>query len=144
MARSASVALASGGGTGQLHDFVAATSGTFADLANLSYWAHWIGELAGDRTTDDFMAAHDPRQSVGVELLRHLTARLDIASPHLPLNLHSVHTLVATRPALLTGWPCARASLADALDRIASSDTLDRTGRDQVAGLRYALRIANR
>jgi hypothetical protein len=144
VARSASVALASVGDTGQLHDFVAATSGTFAEVTNLNYWAYWIGELAGDRTTDDFMAADDPRQWVGVKLLRHLTVRLDIASPHLPLNLHSVHALVATRPALLTGWPCARASLAGALDRIASSDTLDRIGRDQVAGLRYALRIANR
>lgn len=80
-----------------------------------------------------------------MHLLRHLAARLDPASPHLPLNLHTVHTLVASRPVLLTGRPGIRASLTEALDRIASSnDALTRTGRDQVAGLHYALRIANR
>jgi hypothetical protein len=95
-------------------------------------------------TSDDFMAHDHPGHWAGVRLLRHLIARLDPALPHLPLNLHTVHALVASRPVLLIGWPGLRASLAEALDRIASSDALTRTGRDQVAGLRYALRIATR
>jgi hypothetical protein len=49
-----------------------------------------------------------------------------------------------TRLVLLTGWPGVRVALGEALDRVASSDTVTRTGRDQVAGLHYALRIADR
>ncbi len=144
VARSASVALASAGDSTRLHDFVTTTSGTAAEVANLNYWAYRTGELTGDQTSDDFMAHDHPGQWAGVRLLRHLIARLDPALPHLPLNLHTVHALVASRPVLLTGWPGIRTSLTVALDRIASSDALTRTGHDQVAGLRYALRIANR
>lgn len=54
-ARSASVALASAGDVSRLHDFVAATAGTAAELANLNYWAHWIGESADERCDDEFL-----------------------------------------------------------------------------------------
>jgi transcriptional regulator with XRE-family HTH domain len=142
-ARSASVALAATGDSTHLHDFVIATSGTAAEVANLNYWAHWLGETSDDQTNDEFMA-DDTGRWAGVRLLQHLTRRLDPASPHLALNLHTVHALVASRPVLLTGWPGIRAPLDDALDRVASSDVLNHTGRDQVAGLHYALRIADR
>jgi len=142
-ARSASVALASAGDGTHIHDFVFATSDTKAEIADLNYWAHWIGELTDDQVDDRFMLNHDPRAWSGVRLFRHLTNRLDATSPHLPLNLHSLHALVASRPALLSGWSSAHASLVEVLDKVSSSDALTRTGRDQVAGLRYALRIAN-
>ncbi len=142
-ARSASVALASAGDGTHIHDFVIATSDTKAEIADLNYWAHWIGELAEDEVDDTFMFNRDPRAWSGVRLCRHLTNRLDPTSPHLPLNLHSLYTLVASRPALLTGRSNALASIAEALDRVSSSDALTRTGRDHVAGLRYALRIAD-
>ncbi|MGW5702509.1 helix-turn-helix domain-containing protein [Amycolatopsis japonica] len=143
-ARSASVALASTGDGSHLHDFVTRANGTRAELANLNYWAHWIGELHDDQTDDSFMADDDSMAWSGVRLLHHLVSRLDPALPHLPLNLHTVHTLVASRPALLTTSPAARAALAGALEVVTSADTLIRDGRDQVAGLHYALRLADR
>ncbi|MFC3451585.1 helix-turn-helix domain-containing protein [Amycolatopsis speibonae] len=143
-ARSASVALASIGDGSHLHDFVIRANGTRADLANLNYWAHWIGELPDDQTDDTFMAADDTKAWSGVRLLHHLVSRLDPASPHLPLNLHTVHTLVASRPALLTTSPDARGALARALEMITSVNVLTQEGRDQVAGLYYALRLADR
>jgi transcriptional regulator with XRE-family HTH domain len=51
--------------------------------------------------------------------------------------------LIASRPSLLSGPPAIRASLAAAIDRLAST-TLARTERSQVAGLQYAIRIADR
>ncbi|WP_410659497.1 helix-turn-helix domain-containing protein [Amycolatopsis sp. lyj-112] len=143
-ARSASVALASIGDGSHLHDFVIRANGTRADLANLNYWAHWIGELPDDQTDDTFMAEDDSRAWSGVRLFHHLVSRLDPGSPHLPLNLHTVHTLVASRPALLSTSPDARSALARALEMIASANVLTRDGRDQVAGLHYALRLADR
>jgi hypothetical protein len=70
--------------------------------------------------------------------------RLEPDSPHLPLNLHTLHALIASRPNLLSARPALRTPLAEVLAKLATTDQLTRTGRDQVAGLRYALRIADR
>nr|BFE51652.1 hypothetical protein GCM10017745_50790 [Saccharothrix mutabilis subsp. capreolus] len=140
-ARSASVALASTGEGEHIHDFVDRTAGTRAEAANLNYWAYWIGELGDVRTDDSFMNDADTRSWNGGALLSHLTRRLDPDAPHLPLNLHTLHALVASRPALLDARPRLRASLTESLDKLATGDTLTRSGRDQVAGLHYALRI---
>ncbi|SDC50655.1 helix-turn-helix transcriptional regulator [Actinokineospora iranica] len=143
-ARSASVTLAATGDGGRLHDFLGVTSGASAEVANLNYWAHWVGESADEHSTDDFMRDENSGQWHGVRLLRHLIDRLVPDSAHLPLNLHTMHSLVASRPALLTDSPRIRPLLSEALDRITSAGTLTRTGRTQVAGLHYALRLAER
>ncbi|MBP2325571.1 transcriptional regulator with XRE-family HTH domain [Kibdelosporangium banguiense] len=141
-ARSASVALASTGDGTHIHDFVDHMTDTRTEIANLNYWAHWIGELDNEQTSDAFMLDADTRSWTGVRLLQHLMNRLDPDSPHLPLNLHTLHALVASRASLLNGRPVVHASLAGKLDRLASTDCLTRTGRHQLAGLQYALRIA--
>lgn len=143
-ARSASVALASAGDCSQIHDFVSQSDGTRAEVANLNYWAHWIGELSDDQTNDGFMLNDDTRSWTGVHLLQHLTNRLDPCSSHLPLNLYTLHALVASRPSLLNKRTGVHATLAEVLDMLASSGSLTRTGRDQVAGLHYALSITDR
>jgi len=143
-ARSASVALASAGDDAHLHDFVDHMTDPCAAVANLNYWAHWIGELHDEQTSDAFMLDDDTYSWTGVRLLRHLTSRLEPGSPHLPLNLDTLHALVASRPSLLHGRPAVRASLAEVLANLAATDRLTRTGRDQLAGLAYALRIADR
>jgi len=143
-ARSASVALASAGDSTHLHDFVEHMTDARAEAANLNYWAYWIGELNDEQTSDAFMLDADTRSWTGARLLQHLTNRLDPDSPHLPLNLHTLHALIASRPSLLSGRPAVRASLDGVLAKLASTDCLTRTGRDQLAGLQYVLRIADR
>jgi hypothetical protein len=92
-----------------------------------------------------FMLDDDTRSWTGVRLLRHLTNRLELDSPQLPLNLYTLHALIASRPSLLHGRPAVRAWLAEVLANLASTDDgLTRTGRDQLAGLQFALRIADR
>jgi hypothetical protein len=113
-------------------------------VANLNYWAHWIGELNDEQTSDSFMLDSDRRSWMGARLLQHLANRLEPDSPHLPLNLYTLHALIAFRPSLLSGRPAVRALLAEVLANLASTDRLNRTGRDQLAGLQYALRIADR
>lgn len=143
-ARSASVALASVGDGTYLHDFVARMTNTFAEVANLNYWAHWVGELSDEQTSDAFMLDGDTRSWTGARLLQHLTNRLEPGAAHLPLNLYTTHALIASRPSLLGGQLAVRVSLVEALDKLASTDRLTPTGRDQLAGLQYALRIADR
>lgn len=143
-ARSASVALASAGDGTYLHHFVSSTSETWAEIANLNYWAYWTGEINSEQTDDGFMLDNNHRSWSGAQLLQHLTDRLNPTSPHLSLNLHTLHSLVASRPSLLDSWTKTHPSLAESLERVESSNLLARTGRHQIAGLHYALRIANR
>jgi hypothetical protein len=143
-ARSASVALASAGDGSRLHDFVEHMTDERAEVVNLNYWAHWIGELIDEQTNDAFMLGDDTRSWTGIRLLQHLTNRLDPDAPHLPLNMYTLHALIASRPSLLNGRPAVQARLAGVLDKLTSVDGLTRTVRDQVAGLHYALRIADR
>lgn len=143
-ARSASVALASAGDCAQIHDFVERMTDPGAEVANLNYWAYWIGELSDEQTSDVFMLNGDTRSWAGVRLLEHLMDRLDSSTAHLPLNLYTLHGLVASRPALLTERPAVHHRLGELLGYLASSGNLTRVGRDQVAGLQYALRIADR
>ncbi len=56
---------------------------------------------AEDQADDAFMVADDTNAWSGVRLFHHLVSRLGPSSPHLPLNSHTMHTLVASRPALL-------------------------------------------
>lgn len=143
-ARSASVALASAGHGARIHDFVDQLADTRAEVANLNYWAHWIGELTDEQTNDGFMLSEDTRSWTGMRLLRHLSDRLAPSAAHLPLNLHTLYVLVLSRPTLLQERAAVRRRLGEVLERIGSSDCLSRTGRDQVSGLHYALRVAAR
>jgi hypothetical protein len=143
-ARSASVALAVAGDSTHLHDFVDHMNGQTEDVANLNYWAYWIGELGDEQASDLFMLTADSRAWTGHRMLDHLLQRLDPVSPHLPLNLSTLHALIASRPALLNSRPGTRGSLRQVLDKLAASTVVTRTGRDQLAGLQYAVRIAER
>jgi hypothetical protein len=142
--RTASVTLASAGDPELMHDFVARLDSDRRDIVNLNYWAHWIGEIQEEHQNDEFMLAADPRRWSGFRLLEHLIPRLRPDSPHLPLNLHTLHSLVASRPALLTEARHTHTLVAGALDLIGSQDGLVPTVREQLAGLAFAVRIANR
>ncbi len=90
------------------------------------------------------MLDDDTRSWAGARLLHHLMDRLDPTTPHLPLNLFTLHALVASRPVLLAERPGVHKRMGDVLERLASDPDLTRVGRDQIAGLKYALRIAHR
>ena len=138
-ARSAGVALAATGDGDRLRDFVAHTAtDQLAEAANLAYWAHWVGELPGEHADDTFMLDHDTRSWTGARLFEHLTARLDPTAVHLPLNLHTLHALIAARPNLLQ-QPATATTLAAGLDRLTALEAPTRTVREEIAGLRYAL-----
>ena len=144
-ARSSSVALAVAGDSTHLYDFVDRMSDQASETANLNCWAYWIGELSDEQTSDSFMLTADARSWTGSRLLSHLMQRIDPGSPHLlPLNISTLHSLIASRPALLSGAPGIRTSLAGLLDKLASTADLSRTERTQLAGLQYAVRIADR
>lgn len=142
--RSAAVAGASLGDAESLQDFVATLDHEYDSTANLNYWAYWIGELPYEQHDDAFMTDVDPRSWGGLHPADHLVSRLDPNSPHLALNVATLHALIASRPALLSDWPHLRSALAAALDRAQACDTVPNRVRDQLAGLAYAVRLADR
>jgi hypothetical protein len=143
-ARSACVALASAGDASRLYDFVDHMADGRVETVNLNYWAYWMGELTDEQTDDGFMLDEDTRSWTGARLLEHLVGRLDPDAAHLPLDLYTLHSLIASRPSLLDGPMAVRRTLAVVLDRLGSVDGSARTVRDQVAGMQYALRMADR
>ncbi|GAA1501657.1 hypothetical protein GCM10009827_011810 [Dactylosporangium maewongense] len=143
-ARSASVALAAAGDSTYLSDFVNHMTDGPAELANLNYWAYWIGELSNEQTSDAFMLDPDTRSWTGTRLLHHLMRRMQPQSPQLPLHVFTLHALVASRPALLNGDPAVRTALRGVVDKLIATPTVGRAERDQLVGLQYAVRIADR
>jgi len=125
--------------------------------------------VTGDSSAEDSRAARSPASGLGEhrpvvsrdgpdlgpldfrlgplsveERTRFLDHLLDPASPQRPLNIYTLHALIASRPDLLSGQPAVRASLTEVLDRFAATSDLSRSERDQLAGLHYAIRIADR
>ena len=143
-ARSASVALAVAGDSTYLYDFVNHMADESEEVANLNYWAYWIGELSDEQSNDDFMFDADVRSWSGTRMLHHLLPRLNPDSPHRPLNLATLHALIASRPSLLTDPSGGREALAGVLDRLGSTDSLTRSEQNQLASLRYAMRTTSR
>lgn len=100
--RSLAVARACQGDPGPLRDFIdnRLTGNDRCEAANLRYWAYWVGESDGHAVSDDFMASSLGGWR-GAKLLEHLTDGLHDRTPYLDLSIHTLWTLLGSRPHLL-------------------------------------------
>jgi transcriptional regulator with XRE-family HTH domain len=69
-------------------------------LAELNYWAYWVGEISARQSDDLFMVDPGLRWH-GSVLFSHLSERLDIRHPLVELNIHTLDTLLAAKPYLI-------------------------------------------
>lgn len=126
-----------------LHDFiVTGMSDDAGELANLNYWAYWVGEWEGIERDDTFMTSTQQTWP-GSRLLGHLASRLTPDYGYLPLYVHTAWALLTYRPGLL------RADLAvPELAQQARSllDTAEITGatRRELEAILYAVRLSDR
>lgn len=136
--RSSAVAIAQDGDRDPLERFV--TRGLVdehQEIANLSYWAYWVGEIDRTCVDDGFMIDHGCGRWPGVRLLEHLVSRLDADSPHLMLNAHTLWALILARPRILGDQPELRAATAGRVEQVLDSGVLpDQTRQDGVRVLR--------
>jgi DNA-binding transcriptional regulator YiaG len=140
--RSASVALARYGQQEPLIDFVAA--GLKEDLhaiANLNYWAYWVGEGVHTYTDDSFMAMNDPRDAAGIRLFRHIIERLDLASEQAELYLHTLWQLLLVNPRVAVGDPTTREAARRKVERLSGAD-LTSGARRKLSDVAYGLRLS--
>jgi transcriptional regulator with XRE-family HTH domain len=129
-ARALVIALACHGDPEPLRHFVrTGHSSDQTEVANLNYWAYWIGELSERQQSQSFM----PRTDVferwsGRRLTHHLVGRLGgdgHAAADVELNVHSLSALL-NRPAprhLLEHDAALASALRAAADRLTSAPT---------------------
>jgi transcriptional regulator with XRE-family HTH domain len=141
--RSAAIALAQAGDQEALSRFV--THG-LADpdqtIANLNYWAYWMGETGEVYTDDGFM--RQPGVSWhGTQLLDHLVDRLSPRTIQSELYVPTLWQLLLARPSLLDRRPQLRVRalvrVGDALD----DQSLPTRLRQQLSDIAYAIKLSD-
>ncbi|MCC3328279.1 helix-turn-helix domain-containing protein [Nocardia abscessus] len=114
-------------------------------LANLTYYAYWVGDLGDIVFTDDAaMIRADPRTWSGERLLRHLLDRLQPGAKQADLYAHTLADLIASHPHLLAAHPTLRAATHTAIDRMSSDTDLMPQTRQDLANVAYAVRLSSR
>ncbi|WP_040693787.1 helix-turn-helix domain-containing protein [Nocardia vinacea] len=114
-------------------------------LANLTYYAYWVGELGPVAFTDDAaMIRADPCAWSGERLLRHLLDRLQPGTEQADLYAHTLADLLASHPHLLAANPALRDATRTALDRMSSDTDLMPQARQDLANVAYAVRLSSR
>ncbi|GAA2773440.1 hypothetical protein [Kitasatospora cinereorecta] len=75
------------------------------ELANLAYWALWLGAMPADRTDDTFMHHPDPTLWDPIRLFRALVDSFHLAPGTVDLYVHSISTLLRLHPWLSHAAP---------------------------------------
>jgi hypothetical protein len=111
-----------------------------AEVANLNYFAYWVGEGAGVQRDDTFMPAGlGPWR--GDVLLRHLTERLDGRFGYVDLNVHTLWALAAAKPYLLAEDPRLRLDLQARVDVLLDTRPVSQQALAELRAIRYALKL---
>jgi hypothetical protein len=125
-----------------LRDFIArAHPDQTCELAGLSYWAYWVGEV-GCRHRDDLFMADPNARWRGTRLLRHLVDRLDTAHVLVDLNAHSIWALLAVRQGLAHDDPATTQDLVRRGERLIDAGEISPQSRRELASVLYGLRMA--
>lgn len=111
-----------------------------SQIANLNYWAYWVGEDRFTQRDDSFMGSGLGNWR-GDILLRHLMDRLDPDLGYLELNIHTLWALLGARPRLLGEQPGVTAELTEKVERLLDENPESSQALAELNALRYALRL---
>lgn len=142
--RSAAVALAQHGDPGPLDTFIEkATASQDHELANLIYWAYWMGEIPHLQIDDTFMR-DDRLPWDGSQLLGHLLERLHPHSGQTSLYVHTLSRLVLARPHLLDRYPDLTRLALNRIEAAAGDQQLTVRARQELSNVAYAIKFSRR
>lgn len=144
LVRSSAVALTRSGDRDPLLAFVATgLSDDDQELANLNYWAYWVGEMREVCTDDGFM--RDLRaQWDGIQLLTHLIERLHPSADQFELYVHTLWQLLLARPSMFDRRPALRSQAATRVSEALDSAGLTVRARRELSNIAYATKIGDR
>ncbi|MER5645274.1 hypothetical protein [Streptosporangium sp. NPDC002524] len=109
------------------------------EMANLNYWAYWLGEVSEPQLADTFMVELNPDVWRGNELPRHLTRKLDSTNPYPDVVAHTLWALVMLRPSALDTQ--STDALRDAAVRTLDEATASPQSQRELEAVIYAPRM---
>jgi hypothetical protein len=113
------------------------------EIANLNYWAYWVGEL-GETQCDDAFMCNPAMDWDGGRLLNHLVGRLQPAAEQVELYVHTLWRLLLARPHLLNGHRTNTSLVAASVSTALDSVDLTQRARRELSDVAYAIRMVDR
>jgi DNA-binding XRE family transcriptional regulator len=134
LARSLAVARSKFGDREALWEFIRKGFGSNeCELANLHYWAYWVGEIGTTYHVDSFMV-EDPGPWIGAKLMQRLQEKLIPSNTCIDLYAHSLWALLK-RPGgthLLERSPTGCEMLRDGISRVLDESEMSGQSRREL------------
>lgn len=141
-ARSLATSLTRYGELDLLRDFIRlGVNDDAGEIANLNYWAYWLGLDSLPRADDSFMVDSPPWRWDAGALLRSIADRLDPDLGCVDLNIHSVWSLLAYRPGLPSIDPQLVDDLRCRVTRLLDSGAASQQARRELDQVHYGLKL---
>ncbi|WP_367125312.1 XRE family transcriptional regulator [Streptomyces phytohabitans] len=140
-ARSTAAALARLGDRQPLLDFIdrGLAGDDSAEIANLNYWAYWLGSTREPQADDGFMR-HGLTTTEPVRLFRGLATGLQQAPAYRDLYVHSLWALLITNRWLPLADPVLADRLAVHTARLLDHEGISPRARRELSAVHYVLR----
>ncbi|WP_239643825.1 helix-turn-helix domain-containing protein [Nocardiopsis kunsanensis] len=112
------------------------------EIANLNYWAYWLGEIPEPQLADTFMIELHLDSWHGDRLIKHLKGRLIPTNPYVDVVCHTLWSLIIRKPALLDTKVAD--DLASSVPRMLEEGVVSPQSRRELEEVLYALRMIQR
>jgi hypothetical protein len=143
--RSSAISLTRYGHQDPLEAFVSTELTTHRqELANLNYWAYWLGEILETQIDDRFMVERPPSRWSGLYVCTHLLDRIGSDADQLALNARTLWQLVLARPNLLRDQAGLRGAAAVKIGEVLDSSGVGAKIRRDLSDVAYAIKLADR
>ncbi|WP_051708947.1 helix-turn-helix domain-containing protein [Streptomyces sp. NRRL S-350] len=144
-ARTAATVAARQGDPEQLRDFIATAlvDDQHGELANLSYWAYWLGAMPADAPDDGFIHAPSPAAWNPLQLFQSLVGSLHDAPGTVDLYVHSVTTLLDVHPWLPLADPQTARQFGGRAIELLDARVISPRSRHDLESVQYRLQQTN-
>ncbi len=127
-----------------LYDFVdALAADQHGELANLAYWAYWLGSTPPTQPDDAFLHRPEPTAWSPPHLFQRLAGSLHDAPGTVDLCVHSLHTLLHLHPWLPLADPASARHLRERAVELLDAGVLSPVSRRDIESVHYRLQQTN-